>query len=250
MAASASPSVGDPSHSNASNGNNNCGNNGGCAPEKSSGCDGLSAADNSVVRPTPSGMRHNIDISSDWSSEEQSTLEELLVKYSADIPAIRYARIALLLNDKTTRDVAMRCRWMNKKEIGKRRKDDNNNLPKKNKEKKEKVTDSVGRPASAIINRSNGPPYVQPMISMDADDGISFKAIGGVAGQLLQQCAESLDQISNNFNSGKVLENIQLFIQARDNIFSVMNDSNETPAVMKHMPPLPVKINEDLASSL
>ncbi|MCD9639791.1 hypothetical protein HAX54_024513 [Datura stramonium] len=50
-----------------------------------------------------------------------------------------------------------------------------------------------------VANRANGPPYAQSVMSMDSDDGISYKAIGGTTGQLLEQNAQALDQISANF---------------------------------------------------
>jgi hypothetical protein len=37
----------------------------------------------------------------------------LALRYASDAPVIRYAKIAMKLPDKTVRDVALRCRWMN-----------------------------------------------------------------------------------------------------------------------------------------
>ncbi|WMV46351.1 hypothetical protein MTR67_039736 [Solanum verrucosum] len=225
----------------------------------------------------------------------------------------------------------------------------------------EKVTDSMPK-SSHVANRANGPPYAQSVMSMDSDDGISYKAIGGTTGQLLEQNAQALDQISANFTvfkSGKdfehielhsvirllifaskipwheengdgparddklhghpevivtycdpklmdsllekihrfqrkplsmstayhlqmdgqsealnvgmpdhqitplkfrneqavlsnldekIQENINLFTQARNNIFTILNDLNDMPEIMKQMPPLPVKLNDELAS--
>uniref|UniRef100_A0A453CB16 Uncharacterized protein n=2 Tax=Aegilops tauschii TaxID=37682 RepID=A0A453CB16_AEGTS len=67
--------------------------------------------------------------------EEQAILDELLVKYASDAPVIRYAKIAMKLPEKTVRDVALRCRWMSKKESGKRKKEDHSSS-KKSKDKK------------------------------------------------------------------------------------------------------------------
>ncbi|KAG5586098.1 hypothetical protein H5410_046532 [Solanum commersonii] len=46
----------------------------------------------------------------------------------------------------------------------------------------------------------------------------------------------------------EIQENINLFTQARNNIFTILNDLNDTPEIMKQMPPLPVKLNDELAS--
>ncbi|KAI5679853.1 hypothetical protein M9H77_01080 [Catharanthus roseus] len=167
-----------------------------------------------------------------------------LCRYSSESSIVRYAKIAMQLKDKTVRDVALRCRWMTKKENGKRRKDEHNSA-RKNKDKKEKVMDPV--PKSHVANRTNGPPYAQSIMSMDSDDGISYKAIGGTTGHLLEQNAQALDQISANFSAFKISENINLFCQARNNILSILNDLKDMPEIMKQMPPLPVKLNEDLA---
>ncbi|KAL0389200.1 UNVERIFIED_CONTAM: hypothetical protein Scaly_0277100 [Sesamum calycinum] len=73
---------------------------------------------------------------------------------------------------------------------------------------------------------------------------------GGAAGQLLEQNAHALDQISANFSAFKIHENIDLFCQARNNILSILNDFSDLPEIMKQMPPLPVKLNEELANSI
>lgn len=38
----------------------------------------------------------------------------------------------------------------------------------------EKVTDPLSKSVSHAVNRTNGPPYAQSMLSMENDDGISF----------------------------------------------------------------------------
>ncbi|KAL3649236.1 hypothetical protein CASFOL_005639 [Castilleja foliolosa] len=248
MAASANPSP--RGHSNTSNGNNNGGKSNGGGKAKANSSAGASATENSAAGSTQTALRHNPGLSLDWSPEEQSVLEDLLEKsapvYASESNIVRYAKISQALRDKTVRDVALRCRWMSKKESGKRRKDDNS---RKSKDKKEKVTDSFPR-SSQAANRSDGPPYAQSMTSMDSDDGISFKDIGGAAGQLLEQNAQALDQISANFSACKIHENLNLFCQARNNILSILNDASDMPEIMKQMPPLPVKLNDDLANSV
>ncbi|TYJ27328.1 hypothetical protein E1A91_A07G178700v1 [Gossypium mustelinum] len=153
-----------------------------------------------VSADTKSALRHNPGISVDWTSDEQSMLEDLLAKYASDSTIVRYAKIAMQLKDKTVRDVALRCRWMTKKENGKRRKDDHNTA-RKNKDRREKGTDSSAKSTSHLPTRPNGPSYAPPVIPMDNDDGIPYKAIGGVTGDLLEQTAQMFNQISANFSS-------------------------------------------------
>nr|KYP58423.1 hypothetical protein KK1_013830 [Cajanus cajan] len=236
-------------------------------------------------------MKHNPGISLDWTAEEQAILEDGLSKYAAESNIVRYAKIALLLQQKTVRDVALRVRWMNKKENSKRRKDEHN-LTRKSKDKKERVSDPAVK-SSNFAARSNVSPYAPPMITMDNDDGISYTglvtsvpslvnclylgmpwfsnmtmqaslsqcligtfftiflaAIGGPTGELLEQNAQALNQISTNLSAFQVQENINLFCQTRDNILKIMNDLNDSPEVMKQMPPLPVKVNDELANSI
>lgn len=197
---------------------------------------------------TLQALKHNPGLSSGWSAEEQAILDEGLSKYMSEIPPIRYAKIATQLQGKTVRDVALRCKWMNKKDSGKRRKDDHN--LRKSKDKKERVSDSSAKPSPHLAARSTVPPYPPPMLPVDNDDDISYKEIGGRTGQLLENNDQIFKKISGNLSSLQIQENIALLYQARANLFAILNDMNDTPAVMNQMPPLPVKINEELASSI
>ncbi|CAA7050948.1 unnamed protein product [Microthlaspi erraticum] len=203
------------------------------------------AADNSQ---TIGALRHNPGISVDWTQEEQSLLEDLLAKYASEPTIVRYAKIAMKMKDKTVRDVALRCRWMTKKENGKRRKEDHSS--RKSKDKKEKTTDSSAKSSSHLNVHPNGPSYAPPMMPIDSDDGISYKAIGGVSGDLLEQNAQMFNQVSSNFSAFQIHENVNILCKARDNILAILNDLNDMPEVMKQMPPLPVKVNEELANSI
>ncbi|KAJ0234079.1 Uncharacterized protein HA466_0276230 [Hirschfeldia incana] len=206
---------------------------------------GGTAVDNSG---TISALRHNPGISTDWTHEEQSLLEDLLSKYASEATIVRYAKIAMKMKDKTVRDVALRCRWMTKKENGKRRKEDHSS--RKNKDKKEKTTDTSAKSSSHLNVHPNGPSYAPPMMPLDTDDGISYKAIGGVSGDLLEQNAQMFNQVSSNFSAFQIHDNVNILCKARDNILAILNDLNDMPEVMKQMPALPVKLNEELANSI
>ncbi|KAI4369222.1 hypothetical protein MLD38_017692 [Melastoma candidum] len=184
-------------------------------------------------------LKHNPGISLDWTPEEQAILEDGLSKYVSLNSVVKYAKIAVQLNNKTVRDVAMRCRWMTKKESSKRRKEEHNSS-KKSKDKKEKVADASAK-SSQISAHPNVPPYAPAPLPVDNDDGIPCKAIGGPTGELLEQNAQAFNQISANLSAFKIQDNVTLFCQTRDNILKIMNDITDYPEIMKQMPPLPVK---------
>ncbi|CAI9777053.1 unnamed protein product [Fraxinus pennsylvanica] len=143
-------------------------------------------------------FQHQQTISMDWTPEEQALLEEGLAKYGSESNIIRYAKIAVQLKNKTVRDVALRYRWMTKKENSKRRKEDLN-ATRKSKDKKEKFVDPLAKPsrlgaqpnllhASGMINNNNG-------------DSISYNGIDGVTRELLQQNSWAFEKISANLNT-------------------------------------------------
>ncbi|PWA91329.1 Homeodomain-like protein [Artemisia annua] len=76
--------------------------------------------ENPAVGPMKRALKHEIELSVNWSREEQSLLEELHVKYASHRAIMRYSKIAVQLQDKTVRDVALRSRWMLNKEIKKK----------------------------------------------------------------------------------------------------------------------------------
>ncbi|KAF6152456.1 hypothetical protein GIB67_035524 [Kingdonia uniflora] len=207
------------------------------SPNQEEGSNSLSVAETSGR----SSLNHNPGIALDWTVEEQSLLEDGLTKYASKSSLIRYAKIALQLQDKTVRDVALRCRWMTKKENSKRRKDEHN-LAKKNRDKKDRVTD----PSLRTTARPNVLSYASTFIPDDGD-GLSFLEIGGVTGQLLEQNDQVFNQISANFGSLKIQENINLLCQTRDNIFTILSTLNDIPGTARQMPALPVRLNDELA---
>ncbi|MBA0713870.1 hypothetical protein Golax_012873 [Gossypium laxum] len=162
--------------------------------------------------------------------------------YALEPSVTRYAKIAMELQNKTVRDVALRCKWMTKKENSKRRKE-GLNLARKIKEKRERVYLSGNHTHFAA--QPNLPPYPTPMIPVDFNDGISYTAIGGVTGELLEQNAQALNRISENiaalqvkyschdlggsltelvsFTLFQLQENIGLFCQTRENILKIIN---------------------------
>jgi len=196
-------------------------------------------------------LKHDSGLATEWSAEEQSLLEEALNKHVGQTNSlVKYIKIAAQLNEKTVRDVALRVRWMTKKENGKRRKDEAQNATKKTKDKKDKAeTTSKPMPSSNIVPRTPMPMYSTPP-PIDNDDGISNDAIGGASGQLLQENVQVIAQIRSNLASMKMQENTDLLVRFRDNIYAILNGMTNMPGIMSQMPPLPVKLNTELADSI
>ncbi|CAN6355661.1 unnamed protein product, partial [Urochloa humidicola] len=195
---------------------------------------------------TVAALRHDPGLAARWSPEEQVLLDRGLAKFAADAPVVRYAKIAMSLPEKTVRDVALRCRWKAKKESSKKRKEE---LYKKSKEKKERIGDSSSKGPAHLVARPNAPSYTVPVLPID-DDDVSYKAIGGPTGQILEHNAQILNQIHSNISNMQVQDNLSLLCQTRDNILAVLKEVNNVPEIMRQMPPLPVKMNEDLANSI
>ncbi|KAI3526415.1 hypothetical protein L1887_05668 [Cichorium endivia] len=162
-----------------------------------SNTDGRSALpEKFAVVTSDHGFKRDTVISFDWTPDEQSLLEQLLVKYASDNnKAMSYAKIAQELHDKTARDVAIREKEKEKeKEKGKKKRDDNG-PSRKQKDRREKI---AKQPAT---NRA----------SMDTDDGIYYKGIGGLSGNLLEQNAQAMDQISANISARKGMDYLHEF---------------------------------------
>ncbi|KAL5990841.1 hypothetical protein ACLOJK_011746 [Asimina triloba] len=141
-------------------------------------------------------LKYDPGQSAKWTAVDQALLEEALCRYATDSNIVRYAKIAMLLEDKSVRDVAMSCwkfdakrmvisfssvsrnisdkRVVNKKkESGKRRKDEH--MARRNSDKKEIIRKKTLVHGAA---RSSAPPCALQMLPMESDDGISLQ--GGV----------------------------------------------------------------------
>ncbi|KAK4357848.1 hypothetical protein RND71_023458 [Anisodus tanguticus] len=197
---------------------------------------------------SPTNFQQN-QVSMDWTLEEQALLEEGLVNYASETSISRYAKIAILLKNKTVRDVALRCKWTTKKENSKRRKDDAN-LLKKNKDRKEKLTDPSAVSSPVVMQPAGYAPYAQGVVFNKSEGFASYHATVSVTTQLIHQNARIFEQISANLVTHQIHENTLLLCQARDNIFKILQKLNESSCTLKQMPPLPVKLNDDLANSI
>ncbi|EFJ27226.1 hypothetical protein SELMODRAFT_95597 [Selaginella moellendorffii] len=204
--------------------------------------------------PTPGDSKHqllhNPGLAVEWSAEEQSILDESLHTFGSEAGVWKYIKIAALLSDKSVRDVALRCRWMAKKEVGKRRKaEEQHNASKKSKDKKV----SICLFSLALVGSTNTgsmPMYSTTPLPIDADDGISNEAIGGTAGELFDQNLQVVVQIRANLAAGKAQENTDLLAKFRDNLEALLDGMSNVSGIMSHMPPLQIAINRELADTI
>ncbi|QCD88723.1 uncharacterized protein LOC114169360 [Vigna unguiculata] len=200
----------------------------------------------SLLLDSVPGLKHDTGLAVEWSVDEQYRLEEGLAKYAEEPSIMRYIKIAALLPDKTVRDVALRCRWLTRK----RRKSEEHILGKKVHNRKDKPVEL----ASKSNLHSPLPPsmatYSRMSHHMDQTQRIQYDGICSPLKQLMEQNAQAFNQITANLSTYKLQDNIDLFCHTRQNINTILNDMRVMPGIMSQMPPLPVAINEDLASSI
>ncbi|KAK9909270.1 hypothetical protein WJX75_009873 [Coccomyxa subellipsoidea] len=113
-----------------------------------------------------------------------------------------------------------------------------------------------GMPMPApIVVQPHGMAYAQPVVPlapMPQLDDHGAGTVGGVGGplaQLLEQNYAILNQFKQNMAAYKVNENTELLVRFRDNILTVLNHMNSMQGVMQQMPPLPVRLNVELANN-
>ncbi|XP_019056684.1 PREDICTED: uncharacterized protein LOC104802318 isoform X2 [Tarenaya hassleriana] len=185
-----------------------------------------------------SGMMHNPGISMEWTPDEQAILEDGLVRYASESNLSRYAKIAMQLRNKTIRDVALRCRWMTKKESGKRRKEDRS-LSRRGRDKKERTVDASN--SSGLVTQTNNQIFAPPLVPT---------ALGATS-EVLRENEQMFNEISGNLASLKLKKNITHFSKVRDNIQKLLdNFDNDEPEMMKQMPPIPVKMEHELVNTI
>ncbi|XP_039006887.1 uncharacterized protein LOC120134531 [Hibiscus syriacus] len=204
----------------------------------------VNSSGSSFLLDSVAGLKHDTGLAAEWSADEQYILEDGLEKYKEEPNILKYIKIAATLRDKTVRDVALRCRWMQRK----RRKPEEHNLGKKANNRKDKLVES-----SSKMNMPSSLPqtmaaYPLMMHHLDQNERMPSEGICGTTMHLLKQNAQTLSQIASNLSAYKLQDNIDLFCHARNNITAMLNNMRGRPGLMSHRPPLPISINEDLAN--
>ncbi|GMI75262.1 hypothetical protein like AT1G60670 [Hibiscus trionum] len=200
----------------------------------------------SLLGDSVSGHKHDAGFASDWSVDEQYILEDSLERYKDEPNIMKYIKIAATLPDKTVRDVALRCRWMQRK----RRKPEELNAGKKVNNRKGKQVESSSTMNMPSALPQNMAAYPLMMHHLDQNGRMSSEGISGTAMQLLKQNSQAFSQITSNLSAYKLQDNIDLFYHTRNNITDILNDMRGMPGLMSQMPPLPVSVNEDLANCI
>lgn len=154
-------------------------------------------------------------------------------------PVQRYVRIAAALPRKGVRDVALRVRWTMQQRM------------------KRRTTDTaVAKNGHVNVMASGGNPMMNmnpnlgivtpPVMPLQGQDG--NQTVDGPIAYLLDANLSILNQFRTNMASFKVHENTQLLVQYRDNILQILHAMDSMGGVMAQLPPLPVKLNVDMAN--
>ncbi|KAG7585121.1 hypothetical protein ISN45_Aa02g004920 [Arabidopsis thaliana x Arabidopsis arenosa] len=196
-----------------------------------------------VNSPTSvTGLKHEASLAVDWSVEEQYVLEKGLAKFK-DVPQVtKYVKIAATLPEKSVRDVAMRCKWMTQK----RRKGEEHSTG--TTVSCRKVVDLPPKLNMFSTLPQQNATYAINHMCQSAR--MPFEGLSDAVMERLRQNAQAFSQISSNLSVCKLQDNVSLFYMARNNISAILNDMKEMPGIISRMPPLPVSINNELASSL
>ncbi|CAK9166753.1 unnamed protein product [Ilex paraguariensis] len=132
----------------------------------------------SLLLDSVPGLKHDTGLAVEWSAEEQYRLEDGLVKFADEPSIMRYVKIAATLHDKTVRDVALRCRWMTRK----RRKQEDHNLGKKVKDRKDKLVESSLNTNMSSASSLNVAGYSLVMNHSDQNNSMPCGGHGHVRG--------------------------------------------------------------------
>ena len=200
-------------------------------------------------------------LSDEWSAEEQRILSEELARVPAALhpPTERYLLIAFKLPKKTTRQVALRAVWLERKEAGKRRKNGNeDNVSKRACREPYSRLGNAGTQLCGAMrlgtasHTSQAGVRLKPGGSLPAVGPISDanKGLGAAIWRLLGANCLILRKIKTNIASCRWLENNDLLLQSRDNLHSIMKHMDAMRGVMGKMPQLAVHINDELAGNL
>eukprot|EP00192_Tetraselmis_astigmatica_P021190 CAMPEP_0117650110 /NCGR_PEP_ID=MMETSP0804-20121206/1364_1 /TAXON_ID=1074897 /ORGANISM="Tetraselmis astigmatica, Strain CCMP880" /LENGTH=289 /DNA_ID=CAMNT_0005455959 /DNA_START=209 /DNA_END=1078 /DNA_ORIENTATION=- len=181
-------------------------------------------------------------MSPEWTNEEVKAMEAAAQRHPPDKHSLmeRAVLIAATLKNKTARDVALRLLWTQRRELVKKAK----------KEAPDRNSKGVRKDRSTSIFAVSNCVTTQPApASKTAKEGTIDGGPGGTVTQLLDQNFHIIGQIRENMKWFKVNENTELLVRMRDNTINILNNMSQSEGVMSQMPPLPVRMNLELANN-
>jgi len=167
-----------------------------------------------------------------WSEAEQQELEAALKKFPQDkfSPLGRYIKMSALFPKKSVRDVALRVKWLSKREEKKKKKGHDSSSKKSRQDKADKVGSAAWQRQQALGEKQNA----------------AYTPITDV----LDQNLVVIKQIQQNMMHNKVRENTDLLLKFRDNLMKAHGAMAGIGGIMKQMPPLPAQVNTQLLQSV
>ncbi|KAG8060183.1 hypothetical protein GUJ93_ZPchr0002g25781 [Zizania palustris] len=212
----------------------------------------VSTGSPSMLADSSQSLKYGAPMAVDWTYPEIQLLHDGLLKYANEPGIMKYIKIAAMLPEKTVRDVAMRCQWMTKKENTRRRRTDEHHLGKKTKERKDKMVESSLWTANRHVQMpdigSSSPVACNTVHDNQFQSGVAASEIDRAMLNILEQNARILKQIEVNILTSQAQNNIDLFHHTRRNISDLLQSMDQMPGIMSKMPPLPVYMDDKLAS--
>lgn len=205
---------------------------------------------NMIVDSTQS-LKYGAPMAVDWSYPELQMLNDGLHKYANEPGVMKYVKIAAMLQEKTVRDVAMRCQWMAKKQNTRRRKTEEHYLGKKMKDRKDKMVESSSWATNHPVQTDfRGSSFVACNTIHDNRFVSGASDVDRAMLNILEKNAQLLNQIEANILTSQAQNNIDLFHRTRRNINDLLQSMSQMPGIMSKMPRLPVSVDEKLTSYL
>ncbi|KAL5216813.1 hypothetical protein ABZP36_008214 [Zizania latifolia] len=209
----------------------------------------VSTSSSNMIADPGQSLKYGGPLAADWSHLELQVLKDGLQKYVNERGIMKYIKIAASLPTKTVRDVAMRCQWLGKKENTRRRKSEEHHIGRKTKDRKDKMSEpsfwGTIHPVQTDMTASS---FVSPNAIQNNQFLTGASEIDRAMQHILVENDLLLDQIEANMRACQAQNNIDLFHRARRNINGLLQTMTQMPGIMGKMPPLPVSVNENLAS--
>jgi hypothetical protein len=197
----------------------------------------VSTVSSKMIADSSQSLKYGGPMAVEWSCPELQMLSDGLHKYANEPGIMKYIKIAAILPEKTVRDVAMRCQWMAKKENTRRWRNEEHYLGKNIKDRKDKMVESSMWATNHLVQTD-----IRGSSTMAASD------IDRAMLNILKENGQLLNQIEANILTSQAQNNIDLFHHTRRNINDLLQRMSQIPGIMSKMPPLPVSVDEKLAS--